>query len=125
MNKKLIRLTESDLHKIVKESVNMILKEVKYGGESLHGNNSKDWYALSQIRGYRDNDKYGHKKYQTKAEYDDEYGKGLRDFDNGLSLDGMEHERCENGFIPYIDNDEVREKTNRIRSKMPKLKKIK
>lgn len=29
MNKKLIRLTESDLHRIVKESVNRILKEVK------------------------------------------------------------------------------------------------
>ena len=27
MNKKLIRLTESDLHRIVKESVNRILKE--------------------------------------------------------------------------------------------------
>lgn len=27
MNKKLIRLTESDLHRIVKESVNKILKE--------------------------------------------------------------------------------------------------
>ena len=27
MNKKLIRLTESDLHKIVKESVNTVLKE--------------------------------------------------------------------------------------------------
>ena len=31
MNKKLIRLTESDLHKIVKESVNMILKETNGG----------------------------------------------------------------------------------------------
>lgn len=30
MNKTLIRLTESDLHKIVKESVNRILKEVNY-----------------------------------------------------------------------------------------------
>ena len=29
MNKKLIRLTESDLHRIVKESVNKILKESK------------------------------------------------------------------------------------------------
>lgn len=27
MNKKLIRLTESDLHRIIKESVNKILKE--------------------------------------------------------------------------------------------------
>lgn len=30
MNKKLIRLTESDLHKIVKESVNRILSEARY-----------------------------------------------------------------------------------------------
>lgn len=28
MNKKLIRLTESDLHRIVKESVNRILNEI-------------------------------------------------------------------------------------------------
>ena len=34
MNKKLIRLTESDLHRIVKESVNRILKEVKYDYEN-------------------------------------------------------------------------------------------
>ena len=119
--KKLIRLTESDLHRIVKESVNMILKEVKYGGESLHGNNPNDWYTLSQIRGYRDFDKYGDKNYTTKAEYDDEYGKGLRDFYNGLSLDDIDCERSEDGFIPYIDDDEVREKTNRIRSKMSKI----
>ena len=29
MNKKLIRLTESDLHRIVKESVNRVIKEAK------------------------------------------------------------------------------------------------
>lgn len=29
MNKKLIRLTETDLHKIINESVNIILKEAK------------------------------------------------------------------------------------------------
>ena len=32
MNKKLIRLTESDLHNIVKESVNKILNEWEYAG---------------------------------------------------------------------------------------------
>ena len=32
MNKKLIRLTESDLHKIVKESVNRMLNEWEYAG---------------------------------------------------------------------------------------------
>jgi hypothetical protein len=31
MNRKLIRLTESDLHKIVKETANKILSEIKYG----------------------------------------------------------------------------------------------
>ena len=30
MNKKLIRLTESDLHRIVKQSVNRVLKESSY-----------------------------------------------------------------------------------------------
>ena len=59
MNKKLIRLTESDLHKIVKESVNRILREnsrrksrmIKEGGHLYHkdedGNvwtNSKETY---------------------------------------------------------------------------------
>ena len=41
MNKKLIRLTESDLHRIVKESVGKILKEMdltpKWSGDGLHG----------------------------------------------------------------------------------------
>ena len=31
MNRQLIRLTESDLHRIVKESVNKILSEIKLG----------------------------------------------------------------------------------------------
>lgn len=34
MNRKLIRLTESDLHRIVKESVNRVLKEVRYDFEN-------------------------------------------------------------------------------------------
>ena len=50
MNKKLIRLTESDLHRIVKESVNKILMEVNFGGKSLHGNNPADWMELSRVR---------------------------------------------------------------------------
>lgn len=49
MNKKLIRLTESDLHRIVKESVNRILKE------------SDEWDAYLQ----QDDDE------PTSFEYDD------------------------------------------------------
>ena len=47
-NKKLIRLSESDLHRIVKESVNKILNEINFDGESLHG-----WYG----RGKRQKDR--------------------------------------------------------------------
>lgn len=43
MNKKLIRLTESDLHRIVKESVNRILKEVNYADNyRMHPNEKID-----------------------------------------------------------------------------------
>ena len=41
--KKLIRLTESDLHRIVKESVNRILKEVNYADNyRMHPNEKID-----------------------------------------------------------------------------------
>ena len=46
MNKKLIRLTEGDLHKIVKESVNRVLREGEYNFASGTGNydvNSDEW----------------------------------------------------------------------------------
>ena len=46
MNKKLIRLTESDLHKIVKESVNKIINEI--------GDTEKGQDALGQVRGRAD-----------------------------------------------------------------------
>lgn len=42
MNKKLIRLTESDLHRIVKESVNKILNEI--------GDTERGQYALGAVQ---------------------------------------------------------------------------
>jgi hypothetical protein len=56
MNKKLIRLTESDLHKIVKESVNRILNEVSWTDSednihsNQHGGDPKAWEALRKER---------------------------------------------------------------------------
>lgn len=52
MNKKLIRLTESDLHRIVKESVNRVLNESYYNSSDSRFNNLasrlmeylKDWF---------------------------------------------------------------------------------
>ena len=45
MDKKLIRLTEGDLHKIVKESVNRILREANYfdWSEPQYDTNSDEW----------------------------------------------------------------------------------
>jgi len=62
MNKKLIRLTESDLHKIVKESVKRIMKEVALKGKSgktysLHGNDEESWDIMTNLR---QNQKGGH-----------------------------------------------------------------
>lgn len=64
MNKKLIRLTESDLHRIVKESVNKIINEIgdTYDGYKMLGRlqNKKayidnDDNAVEQVRNYRHN----------------------------------------------------------------------
>lgn len=49
-NKKLIRLTESDLHSIIKESVNKVLHEVTDYGNNIFG---------SSYIGQAYNDKYG------------------------------------------------------------------
>lgn len=48
-----VRLTESDLCKIVKESINNVLNEVMYNGVSYHGTNPYDWVDLAQVRGER------------------------------------------------------------------------
>ena len=50
MNKKIIRLTESDFYKIVKESVNRILNEVEFRGRTFHGNIPDDWRKIAHIR---------------------------------------------------------------------------
>ena len=42
MNKKLIRLTEQDLHNIVKESVNMVLNEIHFNAKDYSRRNTKN-----------------------------------------------------------------------------------
>lgn len=44
MNKKLIRLTENDLHRIVKESVNRVINEIHLGNGSI---DFDDWHITS------------------------------------------------------------------------------
>lgn len=52
MARQIIRLTESDLHRIIEDTVRRIVKEVKYGGESFHGNDEADWRAMGCLRQY-------------------------------------------------------------------------
>ena len=51
--KKRVKLTESNLNRIVKESIKRVLNEVQFGGESLHGNNPEDWAAMKYLRNDR------------------------------------------------------------------------
>lgn len=45
-----IKLTESQLHNVIKESVKRVLKEIRLGDVELHGNNPEDWMAMSHVR---------------------------------------------------------------------------
>ena len=69
MNKKLIRLTESDLHRIVKESVNEILNERLY--DIPFNVNYKDIETLnkiaSTIKEIMGRTEYGNKQYLFDA----------------------------------------------------------
>jgi len=47
---KIIRLTENDLHRIIKNSVNSVLKEMNVNGVSVHGNNGRDWNVMRNVR---------------------------------------------------------------------------
>lgn len=70
MNKKPIRLTENDLHKIVKESVNKILNETRY--DSL-GANLSDEFIEKTTEGFK-------RQVANLVTYMDAYSTALRDF---------------------------------------------
>jgi hypothetical protein len=85
MNKKLIRLTENDLHKIVEESAKRIMKEVALKGKSgktysLHGTDPESWAVMSRVRG-----KNGYFP-NTPQHYH-----ACRDEDNWIELDDKAH----------------------------------
>ena len=51
--KRTIRLRESELRRMIAESVRKVLNEVEFGGETLHGNNPEDWAAMKHLRSLR------------------------------------------------------------------------
>jgi hypothetical protein len=56
MAKKLIRLTESDLHKIVKESTHKILQEKNFRHEGDTFDTTKDYISKTKMRSERSTD---------------------------------------------------------------------
>lgn len=58
--KKTIKLTESELHRLISEAIN----EVKYDGVSLHGTNPYDWAYMANIR----RDRYHNAEQYTPEE---------------------------------------------------------
>lgn len=48
--KQTIKLRESELKRMIAESVNKILNEVEFNGQSYHGNRPYDWSRMAQLR---------------------------------------------------------------------------
>lgn len=67
MNKRLIRLTESDLHRIVKESVNKILKEWWDEDGDWVNDDDGDYGEELDTEGKLTPNKYRHHKYKKRG----------------------------------------------------------
>ena len=74
MNKKLIRLTESDLHRIVRESVNKVLNEIgdtkrgqyHFGRASMRRFNMGDYDKAGEIGRYAEKKMCTEKRWNVK-----------------------------------------------------------
>lgn len=65
------------MESIVRESVKRVMNEVKFGGESLHGDNPTDWATMHNLRSIRSTDKALDNADATKDRIASE-----RDFEN-------------------------------------------
>lgn len=93
MNKKLIRLTESDLHKIVKESVGKIINEI---GDTPKG--QRGLGALHARKVLRNNDlSYDTYNYAQNARGGDKYD------NRGNNENPLYHDYA-NGYIDYLNS---------------------
>ncbi len=88
MDKQLIRLTESDLHKIIKESVNRILNEIDWRTYDLAAKTAEDAYIKAPSHEEKRVKQYQRDKFKNAAiarqnkQYD---GVNNYNYDQGLS----------------------------------------
>jgi hypothetical protein len=82
MAKKLIRLTEGDLHRVVKESVKRILNEVKWTDSNGTEHSSHGWYGNdedSKFDAAHDFSVLGHEREKEAYKNDPMFGVKVRD----------------------------------------------
>ena len=99
MSKKLIRLTESDLHRIVKESVKKIIREDEISDDEYWENVAKEQEEHDFYNEYGNQSQYPAYEYigpfegelGMTAQYDeDDYNERMRDYDPEFFLDGQD-----------------------------------
>ena len=99
MNKKLIRLTESDLHRIVKESVKRIIREDEVSDDEYWENVAKKNAEHDFYNEYGNQSQYPAYEYirpfegelGMTAQYDeDDYNERMNDYDPEYFLDGKD-----------------------------------
>jgi hypothetical protein len=89
MKKQVIRLTEGDLHKIIKESVNKVLNEIgntkdwQYKLGALNGRNIKRMYDSIDANNVNDAEKYRRQSDEVIAK-SDEHCNGFDDMFNAF-----------------------------------------
>ena len=106
--KQIIRLTENDLHNIVRKAVDEAMNEVSFRGQSFHGNNAEDWQTLHDYRMNNPN-----------TDFDFEHKNWIqhkRDGRNATALDsaynsgwGMKHQDTINQRVRDMNNFKPRE----------------
>ena len=92
--KQKIRLTESDLHRIIKESVKNILNEISY--KTAHKASEEALYKSKDFNKNGDS-KNGWKKYQQSVRLGHEADKRYKDeYMKGKSIDDLQKETNDN-----------------------------
>ena len=106
MNKKLIRLTENDLHRIVKESVNRILNEI--------GDTERGQYMLGRLAGRKRNngDFNSSREINNYAMKDPNRSYYSRDYDKRNSMETSNDLGYKDETRPELSKDMMNQNNN-------------